>query len=552
LITIDLHGNQLAPIEDEPFLYSKVLLNLNIAYCRITNISPQFFVNISNLHTLDLSGNSLEEIKPLIFNPLKNIKHLILNDCNLKYISIHAFSGLTDLSRLELAQNKFTSSVDWTLVLRHLSGLVYLDLRNAGVEKLSIDTFANNTWLRNLVLSGNKLVDLNVAITLGENLFHLDFLDLSNCDLKNPLSGNAFIYARKLRTLILSGNSLISTNLPAILSPLVKLVTLSLRDCGLNRLTKNTFRQLTHLKELDISKNPLVSNNGSLRFLSILESLEHLDISYCNLEEISAAIFSQMSNLKSLTLTGNKLRFIEQGLFVNLKGLQVLELNNCGLRSLNNILFFNNFPHYPNLVELRMSNNPIDISENESIFPVPMTNLNYLDLNECNLSYIPEHFFITTSNLKRLSLKGNKLKGDERSLRFIKHLTNIEELNFSFNKMVSIEPIDFYYANRLVSLKLIGNPWICDCFIVDMWNWTLSTKGHIDVLDGSTRLYSYVNDQKFNYLVCDYDQTITPPMKPMTRPNIYGANLRFTWQRYVRDAMCSPVSFTVSRLGRII
>jgi len=503
---------------------------------------------MKNLNTLDLSGNSFEQIKPRIFYPLKSLKHLNLNNCNITYISIQAFNGLEDLSRLELAQNQFISNVDWPLVLRYSRRLDYLDLRRSGVTALAIDTFANSTWLRSLVLAENKLSGFNVGITLGENLVHLDFLDLSNCDLNVPISGNAFTHATKLRTLILSGNRLISTDLSTVLSPLVKLMKLSLSDGGLNSLTENTFNQLTHLKELDISRNPSSINNDTLIYLSILDSLEHLDIGYNNLEELHTLFFTKMSNLKSLILTGNKLIFLEKNIFENLKSLRVLELNNCGLTSLSNILFFDDFPYYPNLVELRISGNPIQTPEGKSIFPFNMTNLNHLDMSKCNMSYLPEEYFVSTPNLKQLLLNDNNLKGGENNMTFMKRLTNIEELNLSFNNMTSIDPNVFVNNSGLMTLKLIGNPWICNCYVVDMWNWAVSVSEITDVLVGSMRIYSYKDDMKTKYLTCDYDPEITPTMNSRTQSMLSskrGFKASFTWQRYAYNAICPPIIITV-------
>lgn len=436
-VTIDLHGNHLNPV-DGPFLFSKDLRNLNLANCSLTDISPKFFVNISNLNTLDLSENPLKKIKRATFKPLRNLKHLILNRCDLTHVFKHAFFRLEALTTLELAQNKFASNVDWTLVLRPLYRLDYLDMSRAGVAPLEIDTFDNKILLRSLVLAGNKLSGLNLAITLGENLINLEFLDLSNCGLKDPLPGNAFSRATKLHTLILSGNRLSSKNLGANLAPLTRLVKLSLRGCGLNNLTTNTFKQLTNLKELDISRNPLIMNNGSLKFLSTLKSLEYLDISYSCLVNISAKTFSKMSNLKTLILSGNKLHSLERGLFQKLSGLQVLEMNNCGLTSLNNIIFFNDFPYYPNLAELRIARNPIRIPNDGSIFPFNMSNLNRLDMSKCNLSYLPENFFMPTPNLKRLLLNDNKFEGERKDMHFIKYLPHIQEIYMSFMKRKDI------------------------------------------------------------------------------------------------------------------
>jgi len=174
-------------------------------------------------------------------------------------------------------------------------------------------------------------------------------------------------------------------------------------------------------------------------------------------------------------------------------------------------------------------------------------------MSKCNMSYLPKEYFLSTPKLKQLLLNDNNLKGDENNMKFMEHLTVIEELNLSFNNITSIDPNIFVYNNRLMTLKLIGNPWICDCYVVDMWNWDASTNGIIDVLYGSTAIYSYMYDMKTKYLTCDYDREITPNMKPRTQSTLsfkHGFKASFTWQRYVRDAICPLNNITIAAWDR--
>lgn len=551
MITLELQGNPLEQVEGS-FLYSKSLLYLYLGNCHLTKLSPQFFANISGLDKLDLSGNPLHIIEPGIFDPLTSLKHLMLNNCNLTHISSVAFTSLGHLTILELGGNSLKSHVDWTLILGNLGRLEHLELRQSGVSNLPENVFFNNTWLRSLVLAENELSDLDVATTLGHNLVHLDFLDLSYCHLKGPLSEDAFANATKLRTLILSGNPLSAADLAVALSPLLKLVKLSLRDCGLTRLPANTFHKFTSLQELDISRNPL--NNAFTALLSPLESLEHLDMGYSNLQRISRQTFSKMSALKTLILSGNKLKSLESGLFQNLTRLEVLELNNCGLSRLNDTVFYDNFT-YPDLEELRLSGNPLIVPEEGPVLPAQLSGLKNLDLSKCNLSRLPDNAFITTPNISRLLLNDNKLKNEGvSSLKFLEYLTGLEQLDLSFNNITSIKPDKFSYNHQLLSLKLIGNPWKCDCYVVDMWEWAVSSKGNIGVLVGSTKsIASNINNKKTKGLVCNFDPKSTPIKdSKLRRPGReLTSSVQRTWARYVREANCTHSS-VASRPARIV
>lgn len=551
MITLQLQGNYLEQVEG-PFLYSKSLLYLYLSHCTLAKLSPQFFANISGLDKLDLSENPLHIIEPGIFDPLTSLKHLMLNDCNLTHISSVAFTNLGHLTVLELAGNSLKSHVDWATILGNLGRLEHLDLRQSGVSNLPENVFFNNTWLRSLVLAENELSDLDVATTLGHNLVHLDFLDLSYCHLKGPLSEDAFANATKLRTLILSGNHLSAADLAVALSPLLKLVKLSLRDCGLTRLPANTFHKFTSLQELDISRNPL--NNAFTALLSPLESLEHLDMGYSNLQRISRTTFLKMSALKTLILSGNKLKSLESGLFQNLTRLEVLELNNCGLSRLNDTVFYDNFT-YPDLEELRLSGNPLQVPEEGPILPPQLSGLKTLDISKCNLSHLPKDAFISTPNISRLLLNDNKLRNEkDESMKFLEPLTGLERLDLRFNNMTSIKPDKFSYNYQLLSLALIGNPWKCDCYVVDMWEWALSSKGNLGVLvDATKSMDSNLNNKRKKSLVCNFDPKSTPIKEAkLRRPGReLNSSVQRTWSRYVRDADC-PHSATVARPARIV
>lgn len=543
LITLELQGNILEQVEG-PFLHSKSLMNLYMANSHLRKLSPQFFANISNLAKLDLSGNPLRVIEPTIFNPLSNLKHLILNNCNITHIVSGAFSKLGHLSVLELARNNFENNVNWTLILGNLHKLEYLELSHSSILNLPENMFVNNTLLRNLVLAENKLLNINVAKTLSHNLVNLEFLDLGYCQLKGPLSQDTFVNTKKLHTLILSGNNLSSADLVVALSPLLKLVKVSLSDCGLIGLPSNIFQTFTSLQELDISRNPL--NNVIAPFLSSMESLEYLDIGYSNLSRISKTTLSRMPVLKTLILSGNKHLSLEPGLFENFGNLEVLELNNCGIVHINDIAFQDLFV-YSKLEELRISGNHLQIPEKGPIFLSYLSNLRKLDMSRCNLSYLPDDAFITTSNITQLLLNDNKFKNDKNgSLKFLKSLTGLKELDLSFNNLTSINSDNFDNNKLLVSLNLVSNPWKCDCYIDDILEWAMSRR-NVDMLVGFKKSTSYnVNYNKTKGLVCNFDPNSSPMMNVFRKlrrsrrlfSRFTTSNQR-TWARHVFEGYCS-------------
>lgn len=544
LITLELQQNPLEPI-DGPFLVCRSLLYLYLSDCNLWKLSPSFFSQTPSLNTLDLSGNPLSELEDGIFDSLISLETLKLNRCNLSRISEKTFHSLSHLKTLELARNNLKTHFDWTTVLSSMARLELLDLRNSKIVNLPDNAFVNNQWLRTLILAENELADLDLATTLGTNLIHLETLDLSYCHLKEPLSELPFSNATKLKTLMLAGNRLSVTVLSIALVPLTRLQVLSLKDCGLTRLPSNLFHRFPSLQTLDISYNPL--SNAFTGLLSPLENLEHLDMGYSNLKTISKDTFVKMNSMKRLILSGNKLDSLESGLFQNLTHLENLELNHCGLSRLNEAVFYINST-YPDLEELHLAGNPLKVSDDDPIVPEQLTRLKILDLRDCQLTYLPPVAFNSSRKLAKLFLSDNKLSDDnedggERSLEFLKPLEHLTVLDLSNNKFSNLTPKVFADNLELHNLKLVGNPWRCDCNIVDMWQWAAVERGDIGVLTGSTTAAAdsvHAGSKKKKALLCFLDPKTTPIKEGKLRKPGRDLlnNVNRTWARYVREADC--------------
>lgn len=553
LLTVELQNNPIGLHEiDGPFLHSQTLLYLDLSDCNLTRLSTLFFSGISALNRLDLSSNPLGELRPAVLDPLSSLEHLKLNRCNLTALSESAFSKQEHLKILELAGN-FLTDVDWAGVLQPLVRLETLDLRASRVTYLPEDVFANNIWIRSLILAENELRDLDVATTLGHNLRHLDHLDLSNCHLRGPLSEDAFANATKLRSLLLSGNRLSASDLAVALAPLTKLQRLSLRNCSLHRLPDHTFHRFTDLQELDLSRNPLQDAFTSL--LSPLESLERLDMGYSNLGYISRTTFSKMTSLKTLVLSGNPLNTLESGLFQNLTHLETLELNNCGLvRAINPVVFDN--ATYSDLRELRLAGNPLKVTADSGpLLPSQLCKVRVLDLSNCNLTVLPPDAFNTTQNITRLLLSGNRITSAvaaDDGLPFLQHLPAVEMLDLTYNNLSRLSPAVFRKNHQLATLKLVGNPWQCDCSIAEMWEWALNWRGDLGLLAGSTITPEDTvagGAKRKKNLVCSFHPKISPLSeysRSWKKGREFTHTVNRTWAKYVRESGCQPSKTLVS------
>ncbi|XP_051154121.1 protein artichoke-like [Leptopilina boulardi] len=543
LITLELQHNPLAEVKGH-FLNCRTLLYLDLNTCGIHRLNDRFFHNTTNLNKLDLSNNPLNRIEPGPFDHLTNLEYLKLNACNLTFISPDAFLQLENLRELEMSDNDL-KSLSWTSVLAPLVRLEHLDIRNTGITNLPGDAFAKNLYLRNLVLADNELTHLDVSNTLGHNLHSLQSLDLSNCHLQDQLADEAFRNASKLRVLNLNGNPAFAGNLTEVLRNLPTLHKLSLSNCNLQQLP-NAFDVLKHLEELDVSHNPL--SDAFVR-LNPLKSLEFLDMSYCNLGLLGNKTFAQTTSLKTLILSGNRLHTLEQGLFANLTRLQSLELKNCDLQYPVDPMVFGD-RDYMNIIELKLGGNRIVIPKNGPLLPKQLSGLEILDLSNCKLENLHKNVFLQTKNLTQLNLSGNNIKGPD-NLAGLKELTLLKHLDLSSNNLTTIHSKVFKSNPELLTINLMNNPFVCNCSIVDMWDWAIDTKNDRNILVGSQPSYFAANAAKLRKsLSCSYDpetyRTIMEQNRSATDRKQFlrkgDQTPNRTWAKYIRESNCSRKS----------
>ena len=171
------------------------------------------------------------------------------------------------------------------------------------------------------------------------------------------------------------------------------LKTLIMSDCGLTELPDG-LRQLTHLVNLDISKNKKITSVPS--FLNELVNLESLDMSWCNIDK--EFDISDLTKLKLLVLDSNpNLNSLPKG-FHNCKNLKRISASCCNLSEIPNIIL--------TLPELYM----LDFHKNENLSEVPetltaMEKVIAVNLDKCNYS----------NNLHEILTKNAKAKAKKCS-----------------------------------------------------------------------------------------------------------------------------------------
>ena len=262
---------------------------------KLTTFPNDTFMNMPNVEVLELRSNLFEILPVLNICRLKNLETLTLRDNRIQSAYFDdCFTQLHNLYRWDLSENP--------------------------INEIKQDDFEG---LRNSSISELNLQELNIT-TLTKECFrylpYLQVLDLTNNKLVS-IKSDIFYYVSHISFLILTDTKL-NRNPGYMLSNMTYLNVLSIANNNISNSTfGEEFQSLTHLKTLDVSKNPLrILRNISFLNLQYLENLKELDLSSCKLERIEADTFIPLKALTRLKLTGNTfLRFtICKGPFVSL------------------------------------------------------------------------------------------------------------------------------------------------------------------------------------------------------------------------------------------
>ncbi|KAG8485247.1 hypothetical protein CXB51_021165 [Gossypium anomalum] len=273
---------------------------------------------------------------------------------------------------------------------------------------LNVSLFLPFEELKSLYLRNNKIADfVDNKVSLSSALNNLEFLDLTNNYFNDSILLSEEVQPMmNLETLDLTRNLLNNNNL----TYLKGLSSLKSLNIGGNQLEGSidirVLNNLTKLKELDLSDNKiesLLSPHDGERSLN-LTNLEELILDSNSFNNSVLAQLSGLSNLKSLSIRSNQLKGS-----INIKD---------GGRSLN----------LTNLEELILVSNSF-------------TNSLLAQLSGF-------------SNLKSLRIMNNQLKGSINIKELLDSLSNLEELDISFNKVKEFVPIENKENGSLGKLKI--------------------------------------------------------------------------------------------------
>lgn len=184
-------------------------------------------------------------------------------------------------------------------------------------------------------------------------------------------------------------------------------------------------------------------------FSGLSSSLTSIHLFHNNMPFINNQPFSKLYNLKELKLDSNEIHNINSNTFFNLSNLQYLSLSGNKLYQMDDSIL----EHLPAIQEIVLSNNNLSSISNINIVS---STLKVLHVQNCSIngSVITE-FLSGVTNLENSDFSSNKLTGVESYA--MASLKQLKSLNLSNNQLEKLEHNAFSSLYNLRSLDLKNN-----------------------------------------------------------------------------------------------
>ncbi|XP_048423948.1 receptor-like protein EIX2 [Pyrus x bretschneideri] len=273
----------------------KSLQYLNLSYASFGGEIPSSLGNLSSLNFLDLGWNDLSSKKLNWLSHLTSLKYIKLNGINLN-----------------------STGASWAYDINMLPSLLELHLSSCQIESIPLSLQSINF----LPLSLQRI-----------NFTSLLVLDMSSNGIKNSSFPGWFFNLTNLVTLDLSGNDF-RDSFPSEFSNFKSLENLDLSRTRLKGQIPKVSGNLCKLKVLSLSGNYF--DGGIEEFWRSLSNcpsntLESLDLSYCQLESQLPVFLGMFKSLQNLNLGVNNLWGSIPDSIGNLSFLRTLDLNSNNL-----------------------------------------------------------------------------------------------------------------------------------------------------------------------------------------------------------------------------
>ncbi|XP_034531217.1 leucine-rich repeat and immunoglobulin-like domain-containing nogo receptor-interacting protein 2b [Notolabrus celidotus] len=318
--SVSCHRKRLPAIPEGIPIETRVL---DLSKNKLRIITPDNFSSFLQLEDLDLSDNLISVVEPGSFRSQLALRSLNFRSNLLQLVPAGVLSGLTNLSRLDLSHNRLVVLLDHAF--QDLRRLTSLEVGDNELVFVSQRAFTGLLGLQSLTLERSNLtvvptdalghlhslVELHLRyLSIGflkpfsfKRLSRLRRLEIDYwpwLDALPPLS----LHGLNLTTLFITNTNL-SAFPGAALHNLHYLTHLNLSYCRIKHIHQGELGQLPHLVELRLQGAHLIAIEP-LAFVG-LKSLQLLDVSENHLDSLERGVFASPDNLQRLCLGGNPL-----------------------------------------------------------------------------------------------------------------------------------------------------------------------------------------------------------------------------------------------------
>lgn len=268
-----------------------------------------------------------------------------------------------------------------------------------------------------------------------DGMKHLNFLEVSDSEIKDKIDSQTFSRVSTLEVLILKNVGLRDLNLN-----LTNVQELILSHNNIEDFKEDAIKG-PNVNYLDVSNNKIEKLERGFRSMG---KLSMIDISKNKIAHVGNGTFKHNHNLVRILASENQLKSTDG---LKLPKLKTLDLFSNKITTLKS----NAFEKMSFLEELVLAFNGIEIVEDPF---KDLTELKFLNLAWNSIEQLPAGLFQNNLYLSHLSLQGNKLKS---LTRFADSLDRLDKLDLSHNKIAYIEEEFFSAMPNLSILDLNFN-----------------------------------------------------------------------------------------------
>jgi len=445
----------------------------------------------SSTTALDMSDNNITQLRNDTFDRagILHVDRVFLNRNYIVGMESGTFRKLTSLSELHLESNLITSVVPGTFWEN--PKLIVLNLRNNRLSSLPVDivTLKNHVQeldigdnsirkvdtylvqryypeLRRLEVSRNKISRISSTSPLDNS--SLEVVVASYNDIAE-LESSAFASASNLKELNASNNKISSLS-KDVFARNPELVRIDVSNNHILTIHRDAFRKNPKIREIYAGSNAMTYLHPDTFRKN--PQLTKVTVSWNKIEDIDPQTFYGNPDLEFLDFNNNKLRTLKPDVFQNNPNLSSVDLSGNSLVSIYDTTFHNN----PNLQYLYLSQNKHVRFHNGLL--ILASSLKVFDAQDCNLSHLSPDFFKNTTKLRVLRLGNNNFTSldcvsDTDRDDYVGTLTELQVLDLSNNQLQTIDVEIFKNKMaQLKSLRIEGNPFLCDCKLRNAWLWS--------------------------------------------------------------------------------